>query len=205
MTLLALVPALGLSPRADAVVRALVPALVIVLVSRPVLDWRCRRPGWTVAIGVLVFVLWIAPDELVPGYRDSHWFQNGVVGRVASSVPADARGDWLVIGLRLVRGVVVVPIVEELFWRGWLPRWIDQMEDFRARPLGTYSRFAFLTTALLFAVEHGSFWDVGLAAGLVYNGWMAKTKSLGDLIVAHAVTNGCLAVWVLATGQWRYW
>jgi CAAX prenyl protease-like protein len=198
-------PALGLSPRADALLRALVPAIGILLWSRPVLDFRCRRVLATVAIGIVVFLLWIAPDELIPGYRDSGWFQNGVVGRVASSVPPDARGDWLVIALRVIRGVVVVPIVEELFWRGWLPRWIDRMEDFRALPLGSYSRVSFVATALLFAVEHGSFWDVGLAAGIVYNAWMAKTKSLGDLILAHAVTNGCLAIWVLATGQWRYW
>jgi CAAX prenyl protease-like protein len=72
-----------------------------------------------------------------------------------------------------------VPIVEELFWRGWLPRWIDNAEDFRKVPLGSFSRLAFWLTAILFASEHGAMWDVGLAAGVVYNWWMQKTRSPG--------------------------
>ncbi len=205
MVMLGLAPSLGLSARVDAVVRALVPAIAIGLVAIPVLDLKPTRPWATIGIGIGVFLLWIAPDELIPGYRMSPVFQNALVGRVESSVPGDARNDLVVVSLRVVRGVLVVPIVEELFWRGWLPRWIDRMDDFRARPLGVYSALSFGATAAFFALEHGSFWDVGLAAGLVYNAWMVKTKSLGDLILCHLVTNGCLAVWVLATGQWRYW
>jgi CAAX prenyl protease-like protein len=79
------------------------------------------------------------------------------------------------------------------------------MDDFASRPLGAFTGLSFGASAVLFALEHGSFWDVGLAAGLVYNLWMAKTRSLGDLIACHAVTNTCLAGWVLATGQWQYW
>ena len=61
------------------------------------------------------------------------------------------------------------------------------------------------TTALLFASEHGAMWDVGLAAGLLYNFWMRRTRSLGDLILAHAVTNACLSAYVLSRGRWEYW
>jgi membrane protease YdiL (CAAX protease family) len=58
---------------------------------------------------------------------------------------------------------------------------------------------------VLFASEHGAFWDVGLAAGILYNWWMVRTRSLADCILAHAVTNGCLAAYVLAGGHWQYW
>ena len=92
-----------------------------------------------------------------------------------------------------------------LFWRAWLPRWIDRAKDFREVPLGQYSRAAFWLTAILFASEHGALWDVGLAAGLLYNWWMRRTRSLGDLILAHAVTNACLSVYVLTRGRWEYW
>jgi CAAX prenyl protease-like protein len=101
--------------------------------------------------------------------------------------------------------VIIVPIVEELFWRGWAPRWIDRMDDFQALPLGSFTTRSFLLTAALFGVEHGSYWDVGFAAGVGYNWWVWKTRSLGDLILSHAVTNACLAGWVLGTGQWQYW
>jgi membrane protease YdiL (CAAX protease family) len=64
---------------------------------------------------------------------------------------------------------------------------------------------AFVGTALLFASEHGPFWDVGLLCGLIYNGWMWKTRSLGDLVLVHAVTNAALAGFVLVTKQYAYW
>jgi CAAX protease family protein len=205
MAVLGAAPYLGLELRGLAVVRSLVPAIVILLVARPVLDLRASRPWTSVGIGIGVFLLWIAPDELFPGYRSGGLFQNGIVGRLESSVPVAGRTDPVIIVLRGFRAVIVVPIVEELFWRGWLPRWLDRSDDFRARALGAFSTFSFVASAGLFAVEHGSFWDVGLAAGIAYNAWMAKTRRLGDLILCHAVTNGCLGAWVLATGQWRYW
>ena len=101
--------------------------------------------------------------------------------------------------------VILVPIIEELFWRGWLVRWIDNPGDFTKVPLGSMSRLAFWATALLFASEHGSLWDVGLVAGLIYNVWMQRTRSLGDLIVAHGVTNACLSAYVVFGGKWNYW
>ena len=72
-------------------------------------------------------------------------------------------------------------------------------------PLGQFTTASFLLTVLLFASEHGAMWDVGLAAGLLYNFWMRRTRSLGDLILAHAVTNACLSAYVLSRGRWEYW
>ena len=60
-------------------------------------------------------------------------------------------------------------------------------------------------TALLFAAEHGPFWDVGLLAGIIYNWWMRRTKSLGDLVLVHAVTNLALSLYVIATRSWGFW
>ena len=57
----------------------------------------------------------------------------------------------------------------------------------------------------LFAAEHGPYWDVGLLTGFIYNWWMIRTKNLWDCIIAHAVTNGALAAWVVLAGQWQYW
>jgi CAAX prenyl protease-like protein len=91
-----------------------------------------------------------------------------------------------------------------LFWRGWLMRWIAN-PDFRRLPLGHFDRRAFWVVAALFAVEHGSYWDVGLAAGVLYNWWMVRTRRLSDLILAHAVTNACLCAYVIAAGKWEYW
>jgi len=100
--------------------------------------------------------------------------------------------------------VVNVPVLEELFWRGWLMRWLVST-DFSKVPLGAFTSQSFWIVAVLFASEHGSYWDVGLAAGVLYNWWMVRTRSLGDCMVAHAVTNACLAWYVLVHDHWQYW
>jgi CAAX prenyl protease-like protein len=166
--------------------------------------WRVRSWWGTPLIGIAVFVIWIAPDQLFPGYRHFWLFENAVMGQAQTGLSAEARGQTAVLWLRAVRAVAIVPIVEELFWRGWLMRWLISA-DFEKVPMGTWSASAFWIVALLFASEHGPYWDVGLAAGLLYNWWMVRTRSLGDLIAAHAITNACLCAYVVWTGKWEYW
>ncbi len=172
--------------------------------SRGVLDFRCRHLIASVAVGLAVFAIWVGPDTMWPDYR-SHWlFENSITGKVASSLPEGFQLSIMVLVFRSIRAVVLVPVVEELFWRGWLMRWLID-SNFQKVPLGTYSALSFFVTAVLFASEHGPFWDVGLVAGLIYNGWIVKTKRLGDCIVAHAVTNGVLSAYVIVAGKWEYW
>ena len=190
--------------RLDYPLRVLVLAGILALCSRPVIRLWPTRAGETLALGAAVFLVWIGPDLLFPHYRD-HWlFQNSLTGVVRSSLPLRLRGDPLVLTFRVLRAVVIVPVVEELFWRGWLMRWLIHT-DFRNVPFGTYAPLSFWVTALLFASEHGPYWDVGLLAGILYNWWAIRTKSLADCILAHAVTNGALCAWVILTGRWEYW
>lgn len=172
--------------------------------SRRVIDPRVRNWAGSLGLGAGVFLIWIMPDLLWPHYRESVLFQNSITGKIASSVPGELRSSWIVLLFRTLRSMLVVPIVEELFWRGWMMRWIVN-PDFEKVPLGTYSASAFWITAVLFASEHGPYWEVGLIAGIAYNYWMIRTKSLADCILAHAVTNGLLSVYVIVYGQWQYW
>jgi hypothetical protein len=204
IVLLAVRPVLNLSPLAEQVVWILVMTAILAGVARPVLNFRIRNWGGSVLVGVAVFAIWIAPDRIFPGYH-SHWlFTNSITGAVVSSLPESSRGDWAILALRTVRAAVFVPIAEELFWRGWLMRWIIS-QDFTKVPLGAWSARAFWIVAVLFAVEHGALWDVGLAAGILYNWWMVRTKSLGDVILAHGVTNAILSAYVILAGRWEYW
>jgi CAAX prenyl protease-like protein len=158
------------------------------------------------AVGVGVFMLWIAPEALFGQAYRTHWlFDNSIVGHPTAGLAVSERGDVLTLWLRAARAVLLVPILEELFWRGWLPRAVDSFDDFRLRPLGSFTTLSFVATAILFASEHGSYWEVGLLCGLIYNLWMAKTRSIADLIWTHAVTNGCLSAYVVLTKQWQYW
>ena len=204
MALLLIMPSLALAPRAEAIVRVTLVSATLLAFSGSAIDLRVRFPLGTIAVGVGVFALWVAPDLLLPGWRSHGAFQNSLTGSLTISMPESARRDVLVITLRLLRASLVVPILEELFWRGWLPRFLDA-KDFRTLPLGHFSRTSFAATAVLFAVEHGPFWEVGLLAGVAYNLWMQHTRSLGDLIAAHALTNLLLGLFVLLTERWEFW
>lgn len=188
----------------EQVLRVVILAGTLWLFSRDVIDFRVREFIPTVLVGLAVFAIWVAPDLLIPGYRN-HWlFQNQITGSLSSSIPEGFRASGLVLFFRTIRAMVMVPIIEELFWRAWLLRWLVR-PDFQNVPLGTYTAGAMWISALLFASEHGPYWEVGLVAGLIYNYWMIRTKSLGDCILAHAVTNGALSLFVIATGRWEYW
>lgn len=184
--------------------RVIVLSAVLYCCSRRVVDLRTRCLLGSLLLGSAVFAVWIAPDLLWPGYR-GHWlFENALTGKAESSIPEGFRVEWVMVVFRAIRAVVLVPIIEELFWRAWLMRWLID-SDFEKVPLGSYAASSFWITALLFASEHGAYWDVGLLTGIAYNWWMIRTKRLGDCIVAHAVTNAVLSAYVVLAGKWEYW
>ncbi|MEO7455526.1 MAG: CAAX prenyl protease-related protein [Gemmatimonadaceae bacterium] len=180
----------------------------VLLASIVGFSWRIlprAAPHWlaSIGLGLAVCAMWIAPDVLFPAWR-SHWlFQNAIVGHLRTSIPVGELTPLMLV-LRTARAALLVPVIEELFWRGWLPRWL-QDTSFWKLPLGAYSAFAFWSTAVLFALEHGSYWEVGLLCGVIYNWWMRRTRSLGDLVVVHAVTNLALSLYVMTTGSWVFW
>jgi CAAX prenyl protease-like protein len=151
---------------------------------------------WLLAIvvGLGVFVAWIHLDH--PGIA----FE---AGRGFDPTAADGRIDPVLAGMRLVGLALVVPVMEELFWRSFLMRWIDS-RDFLAADPGRPSAFAFAATCGLFAMEH-SLWLAGLVAGAAYGILYARTRNLWVPILSHAVTNGVLGVWIVTTGNWRFW
>jgi CAAX prenyl protease-like protein len=196
-----LVPA---PPEIELPLRVVLLAAVLAFFSRHVLDLRSSSPLNSTLLGLIVFVIWICPDLFFPAYRSSWLFQNAFTGHLESSIAPQSLANPVVLWSRIIRAVVLVPIIEELFWRGWLMRWLIEPR-FERVALGTYAPGAFWITAILFASEHGPFWDVGLACGILYNWWMVRTKSLGDCILAHAVSNACLCGYVVATQRWEYW
>jgi CAAX prenyl protease-like protein len=184
-------------------IRFLIVTSLIGALSWPYLSFRPSAPLASIAIGLAVFVIWVAPDLLF-GYRH-HWlFDNSITGSAVSSMAPHLKANIGFILLRSFSSALMIPILEELFWRGWMMRWLIH-RDFLAVPLGKYVPSAFWMVALLFASEHGPYWEVGLAAGIVYNWWIVRTHNLADCILAHSVTNAVLSAYVLVTDQWQYW
>ena len=183
--------------------RFVIVAALIGVFSWPYLSFRPSYPLASVVFGVVVFVIWVAPDVLF-GYRHFWLFENSLTGSAVTSLPPGLKSNIGFMVLRTVSSAMLVPILEELFWRGWMMRWLID-NDFLSVPLGKYVPSAFWIVAVLFASEHGPYWEVGLLAGIAYNWWIIRTRNLADCILCHGVTNAALAGYVLVTGQWQYW
>jgi uncharacterized protein len=194
---------LPLAPQILFPVRSVLVLAAILVLSRPYLSLRPSHTLASIGVGIAVFIIWVAPDKLF-AYRHFWLFDNSFLGHPASSLAPAIQQDSFFLVVRVFSSVALVPVLEELFWRGWLMRWLINRQFLKV-PLGTYQTGAFWMVAVLFGSEHGPYWEVGLIAGIVYNLWIVRTKNLADCILAHAVTNGALAVYVLAAGQWQYW
>ena len=157
--------------------------------------WRVSALWSALAIGagMLVFVLWIA--------LGAGWM---VVGTPAGFDPrTGGQIDWLMVAVRIGGAALVVPVMEELFWRSFLMRWLDAV-DFLAVDPGQVRLQSVAIAAVLFGFEHNQ-WLAGIVAGLVYSALYLRQKSLWTPILAHAVTNGVLGLWIVHTASWSYW
>lgn len=152
---------------------------------------------WLAAVstGVVVFVLWINLDV--------GWGMLASNSSGFNPTSADGSIDWRLVIARWLGAAIVVPVMEELFWRSFLMRWLDQV-DFRMVSPARISLRALLVASLLFGFEH-QMWFAGILAGLAYAWLYRRTAQLWATVVAHGVTNGLLGFWVLYTGNWQFW
>lgn len=159
---------------------------------------RFRRPVASVALGLAGFVLWVG---LYP------WLGRTNPDPASGFNPRLFEGatlQWGLIAFRMVGATLIVPIMEEVFWRGGLQRLLVR-EDFESVPLGTYTHLSFWGTTGMFVLAHADQPGVALLWGILAGAWFIRTKSLGDVILLHATTNFLLGVYVIATGRWYFW
>jgi CAAX prenyl protease-like protein len=111
-------------------------------------------------------------------------------------------GAWLAI--RLFGYVLVVPVVEELAFRVYaMRRLIDS--DVDGVPVGRLTVASFVVSSLLFGALHGPLWVQGTLAGMAFAGALYRRRRFGDAVLAHATTNGLIAIYVFVTGEWSVW
>ena len=157
-----------------------------------------QKVWFAVAIGIAVFVIWIAPQQFF-----------GADPRLAGFNPEvfekDSMAYWLTVSLRFLRLVVVVPLVEEVFWRGFLLRYLIN-EKFTTVTVGAFSWLSFAVVTLCFGFSHSrADWAAALLCGALYNVVAYQTRSLASCVVAHALTNLLLGLWIMQTRQWGFW
>ena len=182
--------------------------------------WGHRHLGIAVVVGVLAAGLWVGGQHLLDGIMVGGRSLGGALSvssqapflTLKVSQPVDPHGTlgngalfWVQIVLKICRAVTIVPIVEELFWRGFILRAFVRWDWFDRVPWGSFSWRAFLGSAILSVAEHPASWGVSIACWLLYNGLFYWKKSLWCLILTHAITNLVLYVYVVSTGDWRFW
>lgn len=176
-----------------------------------------RGFGLAALLGVIGIVLWFLPAW---GYQKLtadgtgfpswlKWF--GLESRTDGFDPsfyADHQGLYAAsLAMRFLRLVIIVPLAEEIFWRGFLMRYIiADGDDFRRVPFGTHDWRAFgvVTVGVMLAHNPVDWLAAWIWGSLVY--FLAvRTKSLSACILMHAVANLLLGVYVMVTRQWGYW
>ena len=161
-------------------------------------DYEELRPNFSilaVVVGLVAIAIWIGIDSFYPKFSQAAPFDPTTIGLAAQ------RNVFL--AFRVFGAVIVVPLMEELFWRAFLIRWLIN-ENFKSVPVGAFTWLSFAVTAGLFGAEHSE-WLAGLICGVLYNGLYYKRKDVFSCVVAHAVSNAALAAWVLSRGDWKFW
>jgi CAAX prenyl protease-like protein len=178
--------------------------VVAVLAWRYRATWRDFRPWPTTAtlilavlIGLLVWGMWIGLDGLYPPLP----FLGKRVGFDAGVLAPVPR--WAFVVVRMLGLVVVVPLIEELFWRSFLIRWLID-PDFDKVHLGRITPLAAVVTSVLFALVHPE-WLPALVTGALWAWLLWRTRSLAACLLSHATANLALGLYVIATRDWKYW
>jgi uncharacterized protein len=203
--------------------RAEIYLLKIVVVAA--LLWGCRReygdlrvrwsPALPVAalVGVLVIVAWVGLDPYYP-QSVAEWQALSSTGLQVFAHADKHAGQFdpthtallpvaVAVVIRVLGAVLVVPVFEELFWRGWLIRWLVN-DNHRAVRVGLYTPASFAITTLAFGLTHHE-WLAGIICGAAFNALLYWRRDLFACVVAHAAANLALAAWVLSKGAWWFW
>jgi uncharacterized protein len=159
---------------------------------------QLRNIAFTIFVAALVFVLWISPQQFLGFPARNAGFNPDLFANQSLLY-------WPTVGFRFLRLVIVVPLVEEIFWRGFLLRSLLD-ENFARVRFGTFSWVSFVVVTLGFGFSHSTDdWIAACLTGAIYNGVAYRTKSLWSCVLAHAVTNLLLGIWIMTTKQWGFW
>jgi CAAX prenyl protease-like protein len=157
-----------------------------------------------IAVGVVALLVWVAPQELFGADRRVGGFDLWYFG-------GGSAFKWNLL-FRMVRLVIVVPLLEEIFWRGFLLRHLIR-DPFDTVPFGAFTWPSFAWVTLFFGFAHWGdrmwppgqdFWTA-IITSVLYNFLAVFTRSLGACVVAHAVTNLLLGFYIFKTQQWGFW
>ncbi len=188
-------------------------------------EMRWKFSWEAVVVGIVVFVMWVGLDGFYPSldqlfrnlaemfpWTESVFRNLGFISKEQTPTvgwnPHAQFGSgsalaWMFIVTRILGSTLVVPALEEVFYRSFVYRYVIR-QDFEAVPLGRFHWGSFLITSVVFGFAHHE-WLAGILCGFAYQGLVIYKKRLGDAMTAHAITNFLLGLWIVWRGDWKFW
>ncbi|MBC7808063.1 MAG: CAAX prenyl protease-related protein [Akkermansiaceae bacterium] len=184
-------------------VKAVIVTAALAVCAR---TWRkeLRFEGKAIALGIVAGLiglpLWLGVDAITPplAFLGTRTAYNPLV-----EIP-DATLRTVFLATRFFGLAIMVPIMEEVFWRSFLLRYATDQDRWYTLPVGTFSLAALAIVCALFGVSHPEYL-AAIVFTLLMAGLLRLTKSLLACIIAHGITNLALGIYVLLTGNWKYW
>jgi uncharacterized protein len=188
---------------ASYITKTIITAILLIALRRHFtkISWKYAWLG--VVVGIVGLVQWVGMEKGIlhvwPNYpRPSAEVMNPFK-------EFSSRGMlWTFLFFRLMGPTLVVPFMEEYFWRDFLWRTIIAPNDFKLAAVGEWDWKAFAIVTLAFSSVHIQ-WMTAIVWGAMIAVLLVRTRSLGACIIAHGVTNLLLGVYVLWTGDWQFW
>lgn len=176
--------------------------------------WAFNVEG--VVVGLVIAALWIGLEGRVPSLgRLWDLAREWTGGPKAPEVkPPEAWNPvayfssnavlgWGFVAVRVLGRSLVVPAMEEVFYRSLAYRYLVNPR-FETVALGTFRAGAFAGTSLLFGLSHAEHWLSAVVCGAAYQGLVVRRGRLGDAMLAHAVTNLAISGYAIGTGRWEF-
>jgi CAAX prenyl protease-like protein len=166
---------------------------------RPLVSEMRWAFSWeAVAVGVGICVIWVGLDPFYPKF-----YASGATGNPNDTFGQGSALACFFIAVHVLGMTVIVPPLEEVFYRSFLYRWIAR-PNFMSVPLNRFLPWPFLATAAVFGLSHNE-WLAGILCGAAYQWLVLRKNRLGDAMTAHAITNFLLGLWIVWRGAWHFW
>jgi CAAX prenyl protease-like protein len=186
------------------VLKTLAAAALLVIFWRRYTPVRWTHLGLGVLVGVIGIVQWVGMQKLLWKFPALSWTSMGADPWDPTLAIHNHALLWSFIAFRWAGATLLVPVMEELFWRDYAWRTIIAPNDFKLAQVGEWDPKAYFVVPIIFAFVHIQ-WLTAIVWALMIGLLLLRTKSIGACIVAHAVTNFLLGAYVLWTKEWIFW
>jgi len=162
-----------------------------------------RSTGLGLLAGLIGIVAWLAIESIPYPH----------LGARTAFDPFTRIGDPIVrtafLGIRFLGLAMLVPVIEEVFWRGFGLRFASDVVKpveggWRGLAIGSHAHIANLVVSVVFGLAHPE-WLAGTVFAFGMGVLLGGTRSLGACVVAHATTNLLLGCWVIFRSAWALW